>query len=68
MGVILSLYLSSTPVLGSSDVPGAAEAMDLIREDLTPVIEFSMDWSVRVALGLTSTHAFVVLCKRFLGP
>jgi len=68
MGVILSLYLLSTPVLGSSDVPGAAEAMDLIREDLRPVIEFSMDWSVRVALGITSTHAFIVLCKRFLGP
>jgi hypothetical protein len=62
MGVILSFCLLTT------SVPGAAEAMNLIKQDLKPVIEFSMNWSVRVALGVTSTHAFIVVCKRFLGP
>jgi hypothetical protein len=61
MYLVLSLYLLSTPV------PGAAEAMNFIKEDIKPVIEFSMNWSVKVALGVTSTHAFVVVCKRFLG-
>ncbi len=62
MGLILSFYLLTT------SPPGAAEAMNLIQQDLRPVIEFSMNWSVRVALGITSTHAFIVVCKRFLGP
>jgi hypothetical protein len=61
MYLVLSLYLLSTPV------SGAADAMNLIKEDIKPVVEFSMNWSVKVALGITSTHAFIVLCKRFLG-
>jgi len=61
MYLVLSLYLLSTPV------PEASEAMNLIKEDIKPVVEFSMNWSVKVALGITSTHAFIVLCKRFLG-
>jgi len=61
MSFLISLYLLTAPV------PGAADAMNLIKEDVKPVVEFSMDWSVRVALGITSTHAFIVLCKRFLG-
>lgn len=61
MGFLISLCLLTTPV------PGAAEAMNIIKEDIKPVVEFSMNWSVKVALGITSTHAFIVLCKRFLG-
>lgn len=61
MGFLISLYLLTTPV------PGAAEAMNIIKEDVKPVVEFAMNWSVQVALGVTSTHAFIVLCKRFLG-
>ena len=61
MAVLISLYLIVTPV------PGAAEAMNMVKDDIKPVVEFAMDWSVKVALGITSTHAFIVLCKRFLG-
>jgi hypothetical protein len=61
MGVLISLYLVTTPV------PGADEAMNMVKDDVKPVIEFAMNWSVKVALGVTSTHAFIVVCKRFLG-
>jgi hypothetical protein len=61
MGVLISLYLVATPV------SGAAEAMNMVKDDIKPVVEFAMNWSVKVALGITSTHAFIVLCKRFLG-
>lgn len=61
MAILISLYLVVTPV------PGAAEAMNMVKDDIKPVVEFAMDWSVKVALGITSTHAFIVLCKRFLG-
>lgn len=47
-------------------VPSAAEAMNFIKEDIKPVIEFSMDWAMKAALAATSTHAFIVLAKRFL--
>ncbi len=47
-------------------VPGAAEAMNFIKEDIKPVIEFSMDWAMKAALAATSTHAFIVLAKRFI--
>jgi hypothetical protein len=47
-------------------VPSAAEAMNFIKEDIKPVLEFSMDWAMKAALAATSTHAFIVLCKRFL--
>ena len=56
--VLISLHLIT--------VPGAAEAMNFIKEDIKPVIEFSMDWAIKAALAATSTHAFIVLCKRFL--
>ena len=46
--------------------PGAAQAMDFIKEDIKPVVQFAMDWAVQAALAATSTHAFVVVCKRFL--
>ena len=46
----------------------AAQAMDFIRDDIRPVIEFAMDWAMRGAMAATSTHAFIVLCKRFLTP
>ncbi len=45
-------------------VPSAAEAMNFIKEDITPVLEFSIDWAMKAALAATSTHAFIVLCKR----
>lgn len=47
-------------------VPGAVEAMNFIKEDIKPVIQYSMDWGVKAGLAATSTHAFIVLCKRFL--
>ncbi|HAT77551.1 MAG TPA: hypothetical protein DCS19_12175 [Flavobacterium sp.] len=47
-------------------VPSAAEAMNFIKEDITPVLEFSIDWAMKAALAATSTHAFIVLCKRFI--
>ncbi|MEZ2318848.1 MAG: hypothetical protein ACBR15_07505 [Microcoleus sp.] len=41
-------------------------AMNFIKEDIKPVIQFSMDWAMQAALAATSTHAFIVVCKRFL--
>jgi hypothetical protein len=40
--------------------------MDFVKEDIKPVVQFAMDWAVQAALAATSTHAFVVVCKRFL--
>ncbi|TAG96155.1 MAG: hypothetical protein EAZ09_06780 [Oscillatoriales cyanobacterium] len=45
---------------------GAAEAMNFIKEDIKPVIQFATDWGVKAGLAATSTHAFIVLCRRFL--
>lgn len=61
---VASHYLLSA----SSTAASAAQAMDFIKEDIKPVIEFAMDWAMRGALAATSTHAFIVLCKRFLTP
>ncbi len=47
-------------------VPSAAEAMNFIKEDIKPVLEFSIDWAMKAALAATSTHAFIVLAKRFI--
>ena len=52
----------------SNIAANAAQAMNFIRDDITPVIEFAMDWAMRGAMAATSTHAFIVLCKRFLTP
>jgi hypothetical protein len=56
--VLISLHLIS--------VPGAVEAMNFINQDVRVVIEYGMDWGMRVALAATSIHAFIVLAKRFL--
>ena len=56
--VLISLHLMS--------IPGAAEAMNFINQDVKVVIQYAMDWGMRVALAATSTHAFIVLAKRFL--
>ena len=61
---LLSHYLLSAPNTAAS----AAQAMNSIRDDIKPVIEFAMDWAMRGAMAATSTHAFIVLCKRFLTP
>jgi hypothetical protein len=50
----------------STTVPGAVESINFIKDDIRPVIQFAMDWGMQVALATTSTHAFVVVCKRFL--
>ena len=55
---LISLHLMS--------VPGAVEAMNFINQDVKVVIQYGMDWGMRVALAATSTHAFIVLAKRFL--
>ena len=57
-------YLLTAPSIDGS----AVQAMNFIKEDIKPVIEFAMDWAMRGALAATSTHAFIVLCKRFLTP
>ncbi|MEG4453834.1 hypothetical protein [Microcoleus sp. N9_A1] len=62
IAVFLSVYLMATPSIAGS----AAEAMNFIKEDIKPVIEFSMDWAMKAALAATSTHAFIVLAKRFI--
>lgn len=60
--LFVSLHLITIP----SNVPSAADAMNFVKEDIKPVIEFSMDWAMKAALAATSTHAFIVLAKRFL--
>lgn len=67
---MLPFFLDSVNYLlsASSTPASAAQAMDFIREDIKPVIEFAMDWAMRGAMAATSTHAFIVLCKRFLTP
>lgn len=60
--VLLFLHLLTTPSIDSS----AAQAMDFVKEDIKPVIEFAMNWGMQAALAATSTHAFVVVCKKFL--
>lgn len=59
-----SYYLLDAPNIAAN----AAQAMNFIRDDITPVIDFAMDWAMRGAMAATSTHAFIVLCKRFLTP
>lgn len=57
------------PILAAliiSTIPSAAESLNFIKEDIKPVVEFAMDWGMQAALAVTSTHAFVVVCKRFL--
>jgi len=58
----LSVYLMVVPSIAGR----AAEAMNFVKEDIKPVIEFSMDWAMKAALAATSTHAFIVLAKRFI--
>ncbi len=53
-------------VIATSTVPGAAQAMNFVKDDIKPVVQFAMDWAVQAALAATSTHAFIVVCKRFL--
>ena len=55
---LISLHLMS--------VPGAVEAMNFINQDVKVVIQYGMDWGMRVALAATSIHAFIVLAKRFI--
>jgi hypothetical protein len=52
--------------LTASTVPGAAEAIDFINDDVRVVVEFAIDWSMQAALAATSTHAFIVVAKKFL--
>lgn len=47
-------------------VPGAVEAINFINQDVKVVIQYAMDWAMRVVLSATSIHAFIVLAKRFL--
>ena len=52
--------------LTASTVPGAVEAIDFINDDVRVVVEFAIDWSMQAALAATSTHAFIVVAKKFL--
>jgi len=50
----------------ASSIPGAAEAINFVNEDVKAVVEFGIDWGMKAALAATSTHAFIVLAKKFL--
>lgn len=50
----------------STAVPGAAQAINFVKDDIKPVVQFAMDWAVQAALAATSTHGFIVVCQRFL--
>ena len=63
LSLVLSLF---TPSIAASSIPGAAEAMNFINEDVKAVVEFGIDWGMKAALAATSTHAFIVLAKKFL--
>jgi hypothetical protein len=63
LSLILSLF---NPSIAASNVPGAVEAMNFINEDVKAVVEFGIDWGMKAALAATSTHAFIVLAKKFL--
>lgn len=58
----LSFYLLATPSIADS----AAQSMKFIEDDIKPVITYAMDWSMKAGMAITSVHAFVVLCKRFI--
>lgn len=62
MAFLAVLIMGTTP----STVPSAAQAMDFVKEDIKPVVQFAMDWAVQAALAATSTHAFIVVCQRFI--
>jgi len=62
----LSISLSWLTFLTASNIPGAAEAMNFINEDVKAVVAFGIDWGMKAALAATSTHAFIVLAKKFL--
>jgi hypothetical protein len=62
----LSVSLSWLTLLTASNILGAAEAMNFINEDVKAVVEFGIDWGMKAALAATSTHAFIVLAKKFL--
>jgi len=47
-------------------IPGAAEAMNFINQDLKVVIQYGMEWGMNVGLAATSLHAVIVFTKRFL--
>jgi len=62
MQLLIPTNIATAPSIAES----AAQAMDLIKEDIKPVIEYSMDWAIQGAMAATSVHAFIVLCKRFI--
>jgi hypothetical protein len=47
-------------------IPGAAAAMNFINQDVKVVIQYGMDWGMKVGFAATSIHAVIVLAKRFL--
>jgi hypothetical protein len=67
LSLTLSLTLSLfTPSIAASNIPAAAEAINFVNEDVKAVVEFGIDWGMKAALAATSTHAFIVLAKKFL--
>lgn len=62
MQLLISTNIATAPSIAGS----AAQAMDFIKEDIKPVIKYSMDWAIQAAMAATSVHAFIVLCKRFI--
>ena len=61
----LTLFLF-TPSIAASNIPGAAEAINFVNEYVKDVVDFVIDWGMKSALAAKSTHAFIVLAKKFL--
>ena len=61
MNLILIFFLQLP-----TGAPSASEAIDYLHSNVQPVVEFATQWGAAAAMSLTSTQAFLVVCKRFL--
>jgi hypothetical protein len=67
MSVLVSVFLSLSLLLSTSDIDeSAAAAMRFIEDDVRTVVDFSMDWAMQAGMAATSTLAFIVIAKRFV--
>jgi hypothetical protein len=67
MSVFVSVFLSLSLLLSTSDIDeSAAAAMRFIEDDVRTVVDFSMDWAMQAGMAATSTLAFIVIAKRFV--
>lgn len=66
MSVFVSVFLSLSLLLSTSDIDESAAAMRFIEDDVRTVVDFSMDWAMQAGMAATSTLAFIVIAKRFV--